>query len=299
MILRVILIIVRATSGRAARSARAAALALSLPLSALAADADVDAVAPEHGKAATADASPVDRGAVEAELGYAPSFNDRGGAAGFDRAAPGYTHGLAGTLTAGVLPDVDVKLSAGFARVYDAAHQHEDGSAPRHGGGLTDAVVGARWRFLDVPAHALEVAVTSEVVFPVGAAHGPTRVGLTQGFWTARSAIVATKDVGAFTANAELAMTVPVSGDAGGYRSTTQVNLAAGYQLHPRLQPEVELNYSRVTSAGPDAHVLAVTAGLVAPLRSGRRVVAGVQHGVLGRNAPQTTSAVVAFKTAF
>lgn len=280
------------------------AFLLSLPLSPLAQDLPEDELvarddAPEHGKAATADASPVDRGAFEAEVAYGPTFNDPGGVSGFDRASSGYAHGLAGTLTYGAYPDVDVKLSTGFARVYDAAHQHADGSSPKHGGGMTDTTLGARWRFLNVPEHALELAVTTEVVLPLGADHTATAIGLTQGFWSARGALVATKDLGALTTNAEVALTAPVSGDAGGYRSTAQVNLAAGYQLNRALQPELELNYSHASSLGPDAQVLAVTAGVVAPMSGGRRVVAAVQQGLWGRNTTQTTSAVIAFKTSF
>lgn len=278
------------------------ALLLSLPLPAFAQDLPEDELvspgeAPEHGKAATADASPVDRGALEAEVAYGPTFNDRGGVSRFDPS--GYAHGLAGTLTYGAYPDVDLKLSTGFARVYDAAHHHADGSTPTHGGGVTDTTLGARWRFLNVPEHALELAVTTDVVLPLGAAHTPTAIGLTQGFWSARGALVATKDLGALTTNAEVALTAPVSGDAGGYRSTAQVNLAAGYQLNRALQPELELNYSHASSLGPDAQVLAVTAGVVAPMSGGRRVVAAVQQGLWGRNTTQTTSAVIAFKTSF
>ncbi len=85
------------------------------PLADAALEAADDDGAPEHGKAATADASPVDRGVVEAELVYAPVWNNRGATGGFDAAQAGYTHGVAATVTAGVARDVDVRLSAGFA----------------------------------------------------------------------------------------------------------------------------------------------------------------------------------------
>jgi hypothetical protein len=261
-------------------------------------DAAEAAPAPEHGKAATADASPVDRGALEAELGYTPVWNNRGGRAGFDVSDAGRVHALTGTLTYGAAPDVDVKLAGGFGSAYDAAHEHADGSAPRHGGGLTDVAVGARWRFLNLAERALELAVTADAVIPAGARHTATQVGLTQDFWSARGALVATKDFGALTANAEVALGAPVSGDAGGLRSLAQVNAAVGYQLREWLQPELELNYQHQASLGPDAQVLAVTAGVVAPFGAGHRVVAAVQQGVWGRNTVQTTAAVLSFKTA-
>lgn len=280
--------------------ARALLLALLLahPAAVLASGDGAPAdIAPEHGKAATADASPVDPGTVEVEVGYAPSWNVRGGSRGFDPAEPGYTHGLAATVTYGAIRDLDVKLSAGFASIYDAAHEHDDGSTPKRGSGFTDATVGARWRFLDLPARALELAVTADLVVPVGARHTATQVGLTQDFWSARGALVATKDLGALTMNGELAVIAPVSGGAGGLRSVAQANAAVGYQLRAWLQPELELNYTHASSTGVDSEVLAITAGVVAPFGN-HRVVAAVQQGLWGRNAAQTTTAVVAFKTA-
>ena len=253
---------------------------------------------PEHGKAATADASPVDRGTLEAELGYAPIWHHRRGFGSFDTRTTGYTHGLAGTLTYGVLADVDVKLSAGVANTYDPAHLHDDGSAPRHGSGPTDPTVGARWRFLNLPGRTLELAVIADVVLPMGSRHVPNAVGLTQDYWSARGALVATRDLGALTASVELALAAPISGDARGLRSVAQVNAALGYQLTAWLQPELELNYTQAAAYGPGARVLAVTAGVVAPLGGVHRVVAAVQQGLWGRNTPQATAVVLSFKTA-
>jgi hypothetical protein len=252
---------------------------------------------PEHGKAATADASPVDAGATELEVGYAPGWTRRGGSGGFDSAAGGHVHGFTGTITRGVAAGLDLKLAAGAGNVYDAGHVHADGSAPKRGGGLSDVVVGGRWRFLDLAEQALELAVTADAVIPVGSRHTATHIGLSQQFWSARGALVATKDLGALTANAEVALGAPVSGDAGGLHAVAQGNAAVGCQLLPWLQPELELNYQHQASNGPDAQVLAVTAGVVAPF-GGHRVVAAVQHAVWGRHVAQTTSAVLSFKTA-
>lgn len=277
-----------------------AALIAALPTASLAQEDDdrrsATPSAPEHGKAATADASPVDPGVLEAEIGYAPAWNDRGGMGGFDRADDGHVHGFGGTLTYGVAPNVDVKLSGGFATVHDLTPRRGDPSAPVDGSGATDLCLGTRWRFLQLTEQALELAVTADAVLPTGARAGPGRLGLSQEFWSARGALVATKDVGAFTANAEIAWATPVSGDAGGLRSVAQVNAAVGWQLAPWLQPELELNYQ--TAIGPGAQVLAVTAGVVAPFGAGNRVVAAIQQGVWGRSTTQTTAAVLSFKTA-
>jgi hypothetical protein len=252
--------------------------------------------APEHAKAATADPSPVEPGVIEVDLGYEPTWNDRGGTAGFDRSEPGDAHRFAATLTYGVVAGVDLSVSGGFGAVHDAGHLHDDGSAPKHGGGLSDVAFGARWRFLHLAATALELAATADVVAPSGSRCSATRIGLSQEYWSARGALVASKDVGAATSNLEVGLEAPLSGDAGGLRSVLQANGAVGYQVTGWLQPEVELNYE--TAIGPAARALAVTAGVVAPL--GRhRLVAAVQRAVWGRNAVQTTSGIFAVASAF
>jgi len=254
------------------------------------------APAPEHGKAATADASPVDPGVLEVELGYAPVWNEHGGVAGFHLAENAFAHGFGGTLTYGVVAGLDVNLSTGFGTVYDRTARLADPAAPVDGAGATDIGVGARFRFLQLPEHALELAVTADATIPTGTSAGPHRLGLSQEFWSARGALVATKDWGAFTANGEVAWATPFSGDAGGLRSVAQVNAAVGWQVTSWLQPELELNYQ--AAIGPGSQVLTATAGVVAPFGAGNRVVAAVQHAVWGQNATQTSGAILAFKTA-
>ena len=251
--------------------------------------------APEHGKAATADASPVAPGALELEIAYAPIWNDGGAAAGFAQAQAGYTHALDATATYGVVRDVDVKVSSVFASTYDAAHVHPDGSTPKQGTGVGDLTVGGRWRFLDAPERSLELAAIGELVLPVGTRSTATRIGLSQEFWSARLALAATKDLGRATMNAEVACMAPLSGDGHGPGAIVQANLAAGHHLLAWLQPELEVNYQ--ASLGTGSQVLAVTAGVIAPWGV-NRVIAALQQGLWGRNAVQTTGAFFAFKTA-
>ncbi|HET9594454.1 MAG TPA: transporter [Anaeromyxobacteraceae bacterium] len=279
----------------------ALALLLAMCASARAAEPSPDARAalpgPEHGKASTCDATPVEPGSVEVEVGYAPTWDDRAaaGAAGGEAAS---THGFTAALTYGALPDVDLRVSAGFASAHDPARGGADGSGPTRAAGVTDAHLGARWRFLHRPGAALEVAVAAEVVVPVGARSSATAIGLTQDHWSARAALVATKDLGPLTASAEIALGAPFAGDAHGLRSTAQANCAAGWQLAPWLQPELELNYGLGHALGGDAHVLAATAGVVAPFGAGQRVVAAVQQGLWALHATPATAGILAFKTA-
>jgi hypothetical protein len=268
------------------------ALAVALSAIALASAARADgaqaAFTPEHGKAATCDASPVDPGAVEVEVSYAPSWEDR--------AEPGHAHALTAAVTFGLAPDVDVRLAGGAAAVYDAAYRRADGSAPREGAGLTDVALGARWRFAALPERGLELALTGGVVAPAGAGDTRERIGLSQGYWSARAALVATQDVGALTANAEVAFTAPVAGDAGALVGIAQLGAGAGWQVARWLQPEVELAWQ--ASVGTGAQVLTATAGAVAPLPGGARLVAALQQAIWGRHLVQTTAAIVSLKTA-
>ncbi len=71
---------------------------------------------------------------------------------------------------------------------------------------------------------------------------------------------------------------------------------AAGYQLTPWLQPEVEVNYSHDFIDGDDdLDELAVTAGAIVNLPHGLRLDLGVQRIVYGRNAPFGTRFLVNF----
>ena len=282
--------------------ARPLSLALLLLLPGVAAPDDLPA--PEHGKLATSDATPVDPGALEVELSYEPSWNLRG-AGSFARSAAGHARVLGLGVTYGLRHGVDVSASGGWASAYDAAWDHDpsDGiSGPAHGAGLTDLAAGVRWRFLqrEGEGRLFELAVLGGVVAPIGARASLDRVGLSQEHWSADAALVASGDRGAFTANAELGASAPFGARRGAARGALFANVAAGWQLLPWLQPELELHYDRAWSAGatPDAELLGVTGGVVAPFGEGYRLAAGVQCAVWGRHAARTAAATVAFKWA-
>jgi hypothetical protein len=248
-------------------------------------------VAVEHGKAAPADASPVDPGVVELELSYAPLWS--GDLLG---AGPGAsTHAWSLAAAYGVAPDVDVAIAGTFASARDGT-QPDASTAPRRGSGLGDLVASARWRFVNLPERALEVALVASAVLPVGSRGSATELAISQGYWSGRAALVATKDVGRWTTGAEVACAAPVAGDARGLLASAQANLAVGYHVRHWLQPELELNYQ--ASFGADAHAVAVTVGVVVPWGGGHRIVAAVQQGVFGWNTPPTTGGVLAYKRA-
>lgn len=249
--------------------------------------------APDHGKVATDDATPAGAGTRELEFGYLPSVTHHGGGR-FERAAHAHVNAFSVTALYGVTGDLDLKVTGGFAHAMDRS----DPSAATRGSGLTDLTVATRWRLLASARRALDVMLTTAVVAPIGHEAATGSLGLTQGFWSVRNALVASKDWGRVTGNAEVALTVPVGGGAGTFRSATCGNLAVGYAVLPWLQPLVEANYDLARSAVTSQRV-AVTAGVNLTGSGGTRLMAGVQRAVWGRNVVESTSGLVALKTGF
>jgi hypothetical protein len=250
-----------------------------------------DAPAPEHGKLATGDATPVGAGMLELELGYAPSFGHEATAAG--SSAWGDEHALAVAATYGLSDHLDARLAIGFARVIAAAGDGQDGF--RSAIGLADSALGLRWRFLSSALRALEVALVGDLVLPTGRRASGGEPGLSQAHWSGGTALVATKDWGRATANLELRGDLPIAGDAGARRGGWRANAAAGHQLRRWLQPVIEVGYEGGLEAVV-SHRAAITWGAVMPLESGYRIVLGVSHDVWARHVGRTTSALLAVK---
>jgi hypothetical protein len=248
---------------------------------------------PDHGKMATDDATPAADGAIEVEAAYSPTLNQRGSGS-FERAAHGHSHAFSLAVLYGVTEHLDVKVASGFGYAMDRS----DPAGPTRGSGATDLVLGARWRFLASAEHALDLALTTNVVAPTGLEETTDALGLTQGFWSVRNALVASKDWGRTTANAELALALPVGGGAAGLKGIACGNFALGYAVASWFEPIAEVNYDVVRDVTTRQR-LAITAGVNMSAQSGTRLLFGVQHAIWGRSVTQTTTALVAVKAAF
>jgi hypothetical protein len=254
--------------------------------------------APEHGKLFTADASPLDPGQFEMEVIhlFSTATKTRNAHGGFERLGRTRRHDTTATLTAGVLKDVDVNLTAGFASLYQCAAGNSDCSAD-----ASDVNVGARWRFLNLEDKALEFAWIPSVTIPVARLAKIGDRPVSQNYFSLDQSLAITKDWGNWTANLELGVSLP----AGGHRNDTLVtgiaNAAIGYQVLCRVQPELEINASHTVSRGSrdDSQTLAATLGLVMPVNDRFRVNAGAQQMLLGRNADHATTFVLALKLAW
>lgn len=267
-------------------SAAAAALIITVPSGARA------QATPDHGKMATEEATPVGAGNTEVELAYTPSLTLEGEGA-FHSAAHAHTHGLTLGAFHGLTEHLDVKVVTGLAEMEDRSAPAGATTATGH----TDLVFGSRWRFVADADRALDVTLATTLVVPTGREETARSLALTQGYWSLRNALVASKDWGRATANAELAVTVPVGGGAGELLGGASANVACGYAFG-WFQPIAEVNYDTVRDGGTQQR-LAVTAGVNMTSASGQRILVGVPHAVWGRNVPQTTSGLAAAKLAF
>jgi len=256
----------------------------------------------EHGKISTADATPVGRHAMEIELSYGPTWT-RSGFGGFERTGPSQTHPVELAFTYGIRDDLDLTITMGYGTAYDAHYRHDPGDSiagPTHGDGHTDDAVSLRWRFLQEGAAALDLALVSGFVVPTGARASVDSVGLSRECWSWDSALVLSMDLGRWTGNLELGVSllIPFEGEA--YEGATLTNVAFGYHVLDWLQPELEVNYQHTFKQGSDPAEdhLALTAGLVAPFGDGYRLTAGVLQSAWGHHTIATTTAVLAFKVA-
>ncbi len=247
---------------------------------------------PDHGKAVTDDATPAGAGALEVEAAYGPSLT-HAGFGPFDPAAHAHSHAFTLTVLYGVTDHLDLQIGGGFGHVMDES----DPAGPTRGTGMADLTLGSRWRFLAIPERALDVMLTTTVIAPAGHQADGTSLGLSQGYWSVRNGLVASRDWGRTTADAELALTLPLGGGAAGLLWAGCGNVAVGYELVSWLQPFAEANYD-LQRDGDMHQRLALTAGINLSARSGARLLLGVQHAVWGRGVPETTAGLVALKWA-
>ncbi len=248
------------------------------------------AVVPEHGKAFTGDATPVEPGKVEVEFAYAPSWWATAGAV--DRLS-GEQHPVAAAVSVGLLRDLDARVVVGWAFVHAAP---EVPGAPVHGTGITDTTVAGRWRFLSLADPAIDLAVSAGVTIPTGTRSAPDHLGTSRESWSVGGSLLASADWGRFTAGAEVGLSAPVGPATSNDVGLVVCNAAVGYQALPWLQPEVELNYQHEIELGEqlDERVLWATAALIIPVDA-VRVVVGARFPVWARDAavgPMATAAV-------
>lgn len=263
--------------------------AILLTAAALAATADV-----EPAKLATADAAPLDPGAVELALGVARSaadraYDDDGSRQDRDGRTVGQDLGIG--LTVGLTEGLDAGLSLGWSRVRD------DAADPDHGSGATDAEVGVKWRFWSTAGDDQEwgLALLPAIAIPLG--HGQdaeTEITTASRFWTAGLMLAGSGSIGRLALNADAGWSQAIGSedDREGYRGSVVADVALGLQVADGVQPEIDLSWARDrVEEGTAPWSLTVTAGAQFALPCGRLGL-GVQRVIDGAGCDCATGVV-------
>lgn len=266
---------------------------LSLAIGALLAvptvSADTEEMICEHAKLNTADASTLDPGQWQLEISYALTRAHSGFANDWSRTGRPLLREREFSLgvTYGMVENLDVGIGIGYLDV------HDRDTDQRHGEGLAELEIAAKWRFYYDEDSRLEVAYIPAVVLPTGKRETARRLGTTDDFVSIYNGIAVSKDWSdRATSNFDLGFNWPVGGDRDGYRGTLSADAAFGYHVLPWLQPEVELNYAHDFSRGSGSDLMAVTAGFIICCHDRVRVDVGYQQALWGRNADRTGTAM-------
>jgi len=94
--------------------------------------------APEHGKAFTGDATPVEPGRVEVEVDYAPTW---WATAGSIDPLTGEQHLMVAAVTLGIVRDLDARVMVGWVLAHAMPNMP---GGPAYGQGLADTIVATR-----------------------------------------------------------------------------------------------------------------------------------------------------------
>lgn len=243
---------------------------------------------PETAKLFTEDAPPVDPGRTEIEFDYA-YFGARqavNGAGQIRRRGRFSENDFVLRAKHGLVEDLDIAAVVGFTRFVDPDLPTES----RAPGGLSELSFGAKWRFFAPEKWDFAVSYIPGFSFPIAGRTAPSFLGPPQDFHSFDHKFAMTKNIGRFTASADIGYAIPI-GRVGDSRGNMIADVAVGYQVLPWLQPEVELNWTHsFLRGGGEPDSLAVTAGVLLPFGDRWRVQVGVQQEIFGRNTDITTA---------
>lgn len=254
------------------------------------------AVDVEPAKLATADAMPLDPGAMEVALGLgwsrAASVYDQHGDAQ-DRGGDLTRRGLTMGFNAGLYKDLDAGVSIGWSRIRD------DAADPSSGSGPTDLGLGAKWRIWqrDTGESSWATALLPSVAVPMGRGQDAgDDIPTASRFWTAGLAAACSGHIGRLALNADVGFVCACGSDEdrAGYRGNTTADVAVGYQMTATIQPELDLSWSRDrVEEGTAPRSLTLTAGAEIGLAHGRLGL-GVQRVIDGVQTDRSTTLLAA-----
>ena len=185
----------------------------------------------ESAKLEVTDAPVLGKGVVEMEFGYQfVRVHDVAGDPAHSRGTAAYT------LAYGMTERLDV-----FAGVC-WCERHQQGTALESGSGLGDGVAGLKYQFLGTPDDVWSVSALTALQFPLGVSYGVGRLRPGSGVWSVSPGITASMNQRRFSVTAHAAGVLPV--EVSEEDPMLMLSAAAGYQIHPRIQPVLEIAYA-------------------------------------------------------
>jgi hypothetical protein len=241
------------------------------------------------------DAFPVAVGRTELELGYLYST----AAKAFDDGGDTFTRGDNATHLGGATAKHGLTSFLDVAAGIFGAYSRDDDEPERSVTGLGDLFVNAKWRFYGEGDDGLHLAYQPGLSIPVGKQDDDKNLSPGLGFWTFDQSLIATLIEGRWVGGVSAGFFLPF-GDRDGARGFASADLGLGYQLTPRLKPELELNYVREFATGrKDAEAIAATLGVILNLSDALRADLGFSHDFYGRNADRRLSVIADFLWTF
>lgn len=184
----------------------------------------------ESAKLEVTDAPVLGKGAMEMEFGY--QF-----VRGLDaNGTPAHSDGTAAfTLAYGLSERLD--LFGGVCW----CDQHRQDASLQGGSGLGDGVAGFKYQFLGTPDDVWSMSTLAALQFPLGMSFGVGGLRPGSDVWSISPAITASMNKRHISITASIAGVLPI--ERSDESAMMMMSAAAGYQVHSRIQPVLEVNY--------------------------------------------------------
>ena len=217
----------------------------------------------ESAKLEVTDAPVLGRGVVEMEFGY--QFARVHDVAG----DPAHSSGTAAyALAYGVTDRLD--LFAGLCW----CERHRQGAALESGSGIGDGVAGLKYQFLATSDDVWSMSALTALQFPLGVSFGVGGLRPGSDAWSVSPGITASMNQRRFSVTGHVAGVLPIEASEG--NAMVMLSAAAGYQIHPRIQPVLEV--AHITGMEGAAASPSWSGGVVLSLTDYLRLTAGLRN---------------------
>jgi hypothetical protein len=199
-----------------------------------------------------------------------------------------------GSLTTGLVENLDLTLVGGFTRQADALGAFGGTNFPLGVGGSGPSVASltAHWHCWE-DAGGRSLSISGGPVLQEQLRNETTVYRPGPSFLSWQQSAVFRQDFKPFSANLEVYYAFPIQSSSSSFQQFG-ANLALGWQANSWLLPVVELNYGNLLPLdGPPSESLGITLGVVLKPTDQINLVLGVQKTILGRNIESFTTYAV------